>query len=620
MAEHEVAVEEQVEIDRPRPETRPVARPPELALDGEQPVEQLQRLERRLHFGDAVQEPRLLLVADRVGLPQRRNAKDADIRAREAVEGGANRLLPVAEVGAETYVDKRHDAAMVAGMGRFWVVLALLIAAPSPAQAAPAASIPTGRALAELASFGHTMVGLEADPRAERLVAANGGTIVAPELHIWRLPSVRALRLIPRLRDLGALRFAEPDRPVSHQDHITRGDPLAAPHLGWHLYRVGADRVEPPPPGVPLTIIDSGLDTNHMEFRARPNTFLLNEQQVDLSNEGYHGTIVSSTASAPTDGQGAVGIYPQAVLRMFDLWFLSESIIVQGLSSAAAAGPGVINLSFGGDEPSRAMYEATISAFGRGSIVVAAAGNEREPDNPRIYPAGFPHVLTVGSTGQTDEPSAFSSSSRAVDLAAPGERIPWQHPSDPAAPPQMASGTSFAAPIVAAATAWVRTARPEIEKTQLFDVMRLSARDVWAPGVDERTGFGVLDIPRALTIPLPAVDPMEPNDDVDHVKARGIFRTAATPLTAPRKRTAAVRARLHRSEDPDDVYRVWVPARSVLTATVRPRANVTVTAWRPTTRSVFEKGAVRRRDLIATSAKAGTRLERVRIENTAGRG
>jgi hypothetical protein len=502
---------------------------------------------------------------------------------------------------------------MVASMRRLGVSLALLfLAAPSAAQAVPAARVPSDREVAALGGWAHTMVGVRADARAERLLAANGATIVAPELHIWRLPSRSAQRLIPRLRALGALRYAEPDRPVSRHGHLT--DPLAAPHIGWHLYRVGADRAEPPGPGIPLTVVDSGLDLAHMEFRARPNTFLLNEHHVPLTNDEYHGTIVASTAAAPTDAQGTVGVYPQAVLRAYDLWFLSESLIVQGISRAVASGTGVINLSLGGDEPSRAMYEATINAFGRGSIIVAAAGNERLRGDPPIYPAGFPHVLTIGSTSMVDRASEFSSSSPALDLAAPGEQIPWQHPSDPTMW-SLASGTSFASPIVAAATAWVWTARPGIEKTQLLDLMRYSARDLPPRGVDNRTGWGLLDIPQALRRRLPAIDPMEPNDDVDHVKAHGIFRSAARPLTAPGRRRAALRARIHRTEDPDDVYRIWVPGRRVLTARVTPTANLNVAAWRRSTRSVFERGAARRRHLIAVSTRPGRRTEVVRIEN-----
>jgi subtilisin family serine protease len=505
-------------------------------------------------------------------------------------------------------------------MRRLGVVLALLVlAAPSTAEAAPVAAIPTGRALEALTEHRFTLLGLEADPAAERLVARRGGTIVAPELHIWRLRSTEAQQLIPRLRHVGALRYAEADRPVFRQGHLTAGDPLAVPAIGWHHYRVGADRAEPPGPGVPITVIDSGLDTSHMEFSARPNTFLLNRQLVDLEGDEYHGTIVASTAAAPTDAKGAVGIYPQAVLRSFDLEFLAESVIVEGISRAVAAGRSVINLSLGGDEPSRAIYEATINAFGRGSLIVAAAGNDRLFDNPPIYPADFPHVLTVGSTNQSDQPSDFSSTSQAVDLAAPGEAIPWQHPTDPASW-GTANGTSFASPIVAAATAWVWTARGTLDKTQVFDLMRLSARDVSPRGPDARTGLGLLDIPGALTRTAPAIDPLEPNDDIDHVKANGIFRVAARPLTAPNRRRATYRARLHASEDPHDVYRIWVPAGSEVSATIRPNANVDAALWAPKTSNVFERGAARRRDLVASAGRPGNRRELIHVENSTRRG
>jgi hypothetical protein len=505
-------------------------------------------------------------------------------------------------------------------MRRLGVVLALLVlAAPSSAEAAPAASIPTGGALAALADYRFSLLGLEADPAAERLVAGRGGTLVSPELHIWRLPSTAAQRLIPRLDDSGALRYAEPDGPVFRQGHLTGGDPLVVPTIGWHLYRVGADRVEPPGPGIPITVVDSGLDMAHMEFGARPNTVLLNQQNVVLTSDEYHGMIVASTAAAPTDAKGTVGIYPQSVLRTYDLDVLTESSIVQGISRAVAAGRSVINLSLGGSEPSRSIYEATINAFGRGSLLVAAAGNERLLDNPPIFPAGFPHVLTVGSINQADQPSDFSSTSAALDLVAPGELIPWQHPSDPTVF-STANGTSFAAPMVAAATAWVWTVRNTLDKTQIYDLMRLSARNLGSSGPDNRTGLGLLDIPAALTKAAPQIDPLEPNDDIDHVKAHGIFRTAARPVTAPGRRRATYRARLHSTEDPHDVYRVWIPARREVTMTVRPNANVNATVWAPGTKNVSEKGAVRRRHVVASGIRRGGRPEILRIENETRRG
>jgi subtilisin family serine protease len=503
-------------------------------------------------------------------------------------------------------------------MRRLGVLLAFLVlAAPAPAQAAPAAVVPTGRTLTALANYRFTLVGMRADPAAEEVLAAHGATVVAPELHIWRLESGIAQRLIPRLRR--SIRYAEPDRPVYDTGHFEGGDPLAVPMIGWHLYHVGADKAEPPGPGVPITVVDAGLDTAHMEFVARPNTFLLNAQHTLINSDEYHGTIVASTAAAPTDGKGTVGIYPQAVLRAYDLDTLTEASIVRGISRAVAAGRSVINLSLGGDEPSRAIYEAVISAFGRGTLIVAAAGNERLSQDPAIYPGDFPHVLTVGSTNQFDLPSSFSSTSPAVDLAAPGEQIPYQHPSDPALW-LTATGTSFSAPIVTAATAWVWTARPTLDKTQIYEVMRSSARDIAPRGPDNRTGNGLLDIPAALAAAPPPIDPLEPNDDVDHVKANGIFRTAARPVTSRSHGHATYRARLSSTEDPHDVYRVWIPARRTVSALVKPTDDVNAALWAPGTKRVSETGAPRRRDLLASSAHRGGRAESIRISNRRAHG
>jgi hypothetical protein len=69
-----VAVEEQVEVDRARPETRSVASDAaQAALDRQQPLEQLARAQRGAQLGRAVEKARLVLEADRVGLAQARD-------------------------------------------------------------------------------------------------------------------------------------------------------------------------------------------------------------------------------------------------------------------------------------------------------------------------------------------------------------------------------------------------------------------------------------------------------------------------------------------------------------------------------------------------------------------
>jgi hypothetical protein len=368
-----------------------------------------------------------------------------------------------------------------------------------------------------------------------------------------------------------------------------------------------------------VTVIDTGVDLSHPEFAGRPNTFALGPQSVTDSSEDFHGTAVTSVIGAVENGVGIVGVYPQAVLRIFDAdqsGELTDADVIRGIEAAAASGPSVINLSFGGVDPDIALQNEIYSVFRRGSIVVAASGNSRDEGNPINFPANMSHVLTVAATDRTDRAAFFSSSSSGVDLAAPGVEIEAAVPlAFNATGYEQLDGTSFSAPMVSGATAWVWTARGSLKNTQIFDLMRWSARDVGAPGFDEDTGFGILDIPNALAMPAPAVDPQEPNDDINLVKPGGLFRTGSAPLTSASRGSATLKGRLDFTEDPEDVYRIWVPAHKSATVSVHGTDNVDLQAWRASAQSTTERGAAAKRDLAATSAKPGRATDTVEIRN-----
>src|SRR5688500_15894347 len=97
-----VPVEQEVEVDRARSEARPAPIPAEQPLDGLKPVEQPGRRQLRPESGGAVEESRLVLVADRIGLLERRDCDDLDLGPRfEQLEGAANRRFAVSEIGTE---------------------------------------------------------------------------------------------------------------------------------------------------------------------------------------------------------------------------------------------------------------------------------------------------------------------------------------------------------------------------------------------------------------------------------------------------------------------------------------------------------------------------------------
>jgi hypothetical protein len=225
----------------------------------------------------------------------------------------------------------------------------------------------------------------------------------------------------------------------------------------------------------------------------------------------------------------------------------------------------VINLSFGGEDEDPMLRDAIMFAYRSGSLVVAAAGNEGLEGSPKGYPAAYPHVLTVGATNESGRVASFSTVAPTVDLVAPGVRIPVAEPlSEEPTGYLEVPGTSFSAPLVAGAAAWVWTTRPDLDNTQLFEVMRRSSVDLGAPGFDSASGYGLLSIPNALAFRTPARDSQEPNEEPTEIEPHGLFETGTQPLNGPGHLGGFLAAHLDRSEDPVDLYRAWTPARSVL--------------------------------------------------------
>jgi subtilisin family serine protease len=507
---------------------------------------------------------------------------------------------------------------MFACLRRFGVVLAFAALALAAGSNSARAETLTQDQARELQVYGAGLV--VARPGAGPALRRAGGVKIATALPVWRVPSRAALQVLPGLIRDGLVSDVSADRPLS-----TFEEPLQ--HAEWWIPAVGADRAVAPGPGKPLTVIDTGTDMTHEEFANRPGTTAMNPQTTSARFE-EHGTAVASVAAAPINLLGLVGVYPQAALQVWDASPTGDGIstgdVIRGLDDAIRRGPGVVNLSLGSQDRNPVLDAMVAVAVRSGTLVVAAAGNGRQRGNPLVYPASLPHVLTVGALDQGNAPAFFSSGSQHVDLSAPGVNIPVATPltyHPPSSYDLYFSGTSFASPLVAGAAAWVWTARPTLELTQLFDVLRASAQDSSAPGYDAFSGFGRLDIPGALTIAPPPRDPQEPNEDVIYVKAKGLFRRAAAPLTAAGRRSGAVTARLDSGEDPRDVYRVWIPGRGSASIALQPSGgDLDLAAWGPRTSSVLESGSARKRDFRGLSERTGTKRERLRVKNRAKKG
>lgn len=437
---------------------------------------------------------------------------------------------------------------------------------------------------------------VEARPAATPFLRLTGATELSHSLGIWRVLEADA----PRLRQAGLVRVAEPERSLRIQ---SRGmDPLADGE--WWLASVGATSVTAPGPGVPVAVIDTGVDFTHPEFVARPDTRSLNAQSTVDTLGDYHGTAVASIVGAPSNGVGMVGVYPQASIYSYDTDLsgaITNTDLIQGVAAAARLKRAVINLSVGSTRRDPLLEDTVLSAVRNGALVVAASGNFGANSAP-TYPADLPHVLTVGATDHTGLAATFSSASDSVDLTAPGVGIsvavPYLYTVDGY---QFLDGTSYSAPIVSGAAALVWTVRSGLDSGQVSQLLRSSATDISPRGFDPETGFGMLDIPGALVAPAPSRDSAEPNDDVRLVKPGGLFPSGLAPLTTGARTSAFVRGSVDGIEDPDDVYRVWVPAHRELVVRASNSA-VRLRLWRPGTPSVTEEGVAQARDLLASRA------------------
>jgi hypothetical protein len=443
-------------------------------------------------------------------------------------------------------------------------------------------------------------------------LAAAGATEIDARLRLWRVPSA----LVPRLRADGAVEASQPERTYTVTRSAVTPDPLENDE--WWRQQIGIDGLTPPGPGVPITIVDSGVDFQHPEFVGRPDLVALNSQE-PVGVGGEHGTSVASVIGAPANGVGVVGIYPQAVLRSWDAALgsgtrLDSGEIAAGILAAARAGRGVINLSVGGSRD-LAVELAVKQAVALGSLIVAASGNSGQEGSPIGYPAALPHVTTVAASDSSGAVASFSSRSSYVDLAAPGVGIlvasaiggNWQ-PED---------GTSFSSPIVAGAAAWIWTARPELTASQVAEILRRSARDIGPPGHDSSSGFGELDVAAALALPAPVNDLFEPNDDVDEVDpSRDMYLSKQPPLTTAAKRTGRLAGRVDEWEDPRDVFRVWLPAKRRIVATLKATDNGDLSLFTSTAPTVVGRFATTGR--LARANATGT-TERLVYDN-AGKG
>jgi len=252
---------------------------------------------------------------------------------------------------------------------------------------------------------------------------------------------------------------------------------------------------------VKVAVLDTGVYKDHLDLKA--NIIDCKDAtkrgiKNGCADKDGHGTHVSGTilANAGEDGKGIYGVAPEAKLMAIKVcgalcW---TDDIAAGIEYAADNGANIISMSLGGDTESSLIKDAINYAVGKGVLVVAAAGNDGPADESIDYPGANAKVIAVGAININESVPYWSSrgindgdcivEEREVEFGAPGVDvestfkdgcyITWQ-------------GTSMATPHVAglAAKLW----KGDAEDTRSY--LQSIAEDIWTPGDDTATGFGL---------------------------------------------------------------------------------------------------------------------------------
>ena len=233
-----------------------------------------------------------------------------------------------------------------------------------------------------------------------------------------------------------------------------------------------------------VAVLDTGVQIDHPDLKKNlwENTKDPNNGRDDDSNgvvdDRYGGDIVDGKGSGDdkhghgTHVAGVIGARGNNDRGIAGLCWSLKIVAVRvldadghgnwsreiaGIDYAIKAGAKVINASYGGPSGSEIVRDAIRRARDKGVLVVAAAGNFGDnADAKPVFPAAYPddNILSVAATNSKDKLASFSNfGAQTVDLAAPGDHVAstfWK--SDYA----YMSGTSMAAPYVAAAAAMLR--------------------------------------------------------------------------------------------------------------------------------------------------------------------
>lgn len=282
---------------------------------------------------------------------------------------------------------------------------------------------------------------------------------------------------------------------------------------------------------IKVAVIDEGVYASHPELSGKvlPGYNAMNGTNNTTPKIGdHHGTGVAGVIAAHSNnGVGIAGvcwlcqILPVKVAETDSKgkWVTDTGKLASGIDWAWQNGADILNNSWTMNAPSDTVQLAIINARfsgrgGKGSTIVFAVGNENS--NAVSFPGSLnSYVIAAGASNWCDQRKTTANTpcnnglnsgvwgsnyGTALDLVAPGEEIltTCNGAQCTNGAYTFLSGTSLSAPLVSGAAALLYTLNPNLTPDQVQAALQNGARDVGPVGRDNETGYGRLDVYRAL--------------------------------------------------------------------------------------------------------------------------
>lgn len=263
--------------------------------------------------------------------------------------------------------------------------------------------------------------------------------------------------------------------------------------------------------GVNVAILDTGLNLKHPDYVGRvikSKSFIRGEQVEDQNGHGSHCTGIS-TGNINKTKSGRYGVAKDANIFIGKVLSNSgsgdDSGILAGIEWAIVNNCKVISMSLGaavdpGETFSQVYNDIAKKALTKGTIIIAAAGNESRRETGTIrpvgHPANCPSIMAVAALDNKMGIADFScgginSDGGQIDIAGPGVDVysSWKLPDNF----NIISGTSMATPFVAGVAALFWEANPSASASDIWMFLLQNAKRLTLNASD--VGAGLVQAP-----------------------------------------------------------------------------------------------------------------------------